>query len=80
VSQDAATQERAKLLLDEAGRGLIAVARTRQEAFQLLPDDLMKQGLLRLMALVVGHMDPVRDRVWGAQVYAIRECSTRHAR
>ena len=37
--------------------------RTREEAFQLLADDLVKEGLLRLVALVVGHLDPVRDRV-----------------
>ena len=37
--------------------------RTREEAFQLLADDLVKEGLLRLVALVIGHLDPVRDRV-----------------
>ena len=62
MGQDAATQKRAKLLLNEAGRGLIAIARTRQEAFQLLSDDLMKQGLLWLTALVLGHGVSLWDR------------------
>ena len=52
----------AKLLLDEAGRVLIPTARTREEAFQLLADDLVKEGLLRLMPLVLGHEVPDRDR------------------
>ncbi len=42
---------------------VISVNRTREEAFQLLADDLVKEGFLRLVALVVGHLDPVRDRV-----------------
>ena len=62
VRQDAAAKECAKLLLDEAGRGLIPMARTREEAFQLLADDLVKEGLLRLMPHVLGHEVPGRDR------------------
>ena len=62
MSQDAAPQERAKLLFDEAGRGLIPAARTREKAFQLFSDDLVKKSFLRLVALVVGHGVSPRDR------------------
>ena len=62
VGQDAAAKEGAKLLRDEAGRGLIPVARPREEAFQLLADDVVKEGLLRLMPRVLGHEVPDRDR------------------
>jgi len=37
------------------------VARVREEAFQLLADDLVKEGLLRLVALALGHEVPGRD-------------------
>jgi hypothetical protein len=35
----------------------------REEALQLLAHDLVKKSLLRLMALVLGHEVPDRDRV-----------------
>jgi hypothetical protein len=62
VREDAAAQERAQLLLDETGRGLISALRALEEGLQLLADDLVKQGLLRLAALVLGHEVPGRDR------------------
>jgi hypothetical protein len=34
-----------------------------ERAFQLLAHDLVEERLLRLVALVLGHLDPVRDRV-----------------
>ena len=67
VRQDAAAKERAKLLLDEAGRSLISMVRSREEVFQLLADDFVQEGLLRLVALVLCHLDPVRDRVSGCE-------------
>jgi hypothetical protein len=63
VREDAAAQEGAKLLLDEAGRGLASALRTRKEGLQLVADDLVKEGLLRLVALVLGHEIPGRDRI-----------------
>ena len=61
VRQDAATQEGAKLLLDEARDRLIAVGRAREKALEVLADDLVEEGLLRIMALVLCHEAPFRD-------------------
>jgi hypothetical protein len=58
LGEDAAAQERAKLLLDEVGRGLISAVGTREEALQLLANHLVKKRLLRLVALVVRHGRP----------------------
>ena len=57
MRQHAATQEGAKLLLDEARD----VGRAREKALELLADDLVEEGLLRVMALVLGHEAPFRD-------------------
>jgi hypothetical protein len=46
---------------DEARYRLIAVGRAREEALELLADDLVEEGLLRVMALVLGHEAPFRD-------------------
>ncbi len=62
VRVDAAAEERAKLPLDEAGRALVPALCAREEGLQLLADDLVKQGLLRVAALVLGHEIPGRDR------------------
>jgi hypothetical protein len=63
MRKHAAAKERAKLLLDEARSGLLSVRGARQEACELLANDLMKKSLLRFMALVLGHEVPDRDRV-----------------
>ena len=63
VREHATTKEGAKLLLDEARSGLLSVCGAREKAFELLANDLMKKSLLRLMALVLGHEVPDRDRV-----------------
>ena len=68
VRQDTAAQEGAELLLDETGDRLIAARSARQEAFQLLAYDLVEEGLLRLMALVLGHAAPSRDRRGGERL------------
>lgn len=62
VCENATAKERAKLLLDEARRRLLPKGRAREEVFQLLADDLVKEGLLRLVALILGHGVPFRDR------------------
>jgi hypothetical protein len=61
VREHATAKEGAKLLLDEAGSGPLSVCSAREEAFELLANDLMKESLLRLMALVPGHAVPGRD-------------------
>jgi hypothetical protein len=55
VCENATAKERAKLLLDEARRRLLPSGRAREELFQPLPDDLVKEGLLRLVALILDH-------------------------
>jgi hypothetical protein len=41
VSEDAAAQERAQLLLDEAGSGLLSAARASEKRLEVLADDLV---------------------------------------
>ncbi len=62
MREHAAAEEGAKLLLDESRCRLFPERRAGEEAFELLPHDLVKKGLLRLMALVLGHEIPDRDR------------------
>jgi len=73
VCEHATAKEGAKLLLDEAGGGLLSVRGARQEACELLADDLMKKSLLRLTALVLGHEIPDRDRVGESTEYEARD-------
>jgi hypothetical protein len=63
MREHAAAKEPAKLLLDEARSGLLSVCGAREEAFELLAHDLMKESLLRFTALVLGHEIADRDRV-----------------
>ena len=63
MREHAAAKEPAKLLLDEARSRLLSVCGAREEAFELLAHDLMKESLLRFKALVLGHEIPDRDRV-----------------
>jgi hypothetical protein len=44
---------------------MVSALRSREESLQLLADDLVKECLLRLAALVLGHEDPGRDRSRG---------------
>ncbi len=62
VREHAAAEEGAKLFLDEARGCLLPVGSSREKAFELLANDLMKESLLRFMALVLGHEVPHRDR------------------
>jgi hypothetical protein len=65
MCEHATAKERAQLLLDEAWCGLFAERGTPEEALELLADDLVEERPLRLVALVVGHAAPCRDRSWG---------------
>ena len=47
VCKDVTAKERAKLLLGEARCRLLPKGRTREDAFQLLADYLVKEGVLR---------------------------------
>ncbi|MDE0886967.1 MAG: hypothetical protein OSB70_15700, partial [Myxococcota bacterium] len=66
MREHAAAQEGAKLLLDEARGRLLPACGAREETFELLADDSMKESLLGFMAFVLGHMAPNRDRRGGA--------------
>ena len=63
VREHAAAEERAKLLLDEARSGLLSACGAREEVYESLANDLVKERLLRFMAWVLGHEIPDRDRV-----------------
>jgi hypothetical protein len=60
--ENAAIEIPADLAFDEASNGGSLLTRIGEEALELLPDDFVEKRLLRLVALVVGHVDPVRDR------------------
>ena len=66
VREYAAAEEGAKLLLDEARGRLLPACGAREETFELLADDSMKESLLGFMAFVPGHTAPNRDRRGGA--------------
>ena len=63
MRQDAAAQIGSQLLLDEARRGLLPASRAREERFEILADDLVEQGSLGLVALVLDGGASSRDRV-----------------
>jgi hypothetical protein len=62
-SEDAAIEIRADFALDEASDRRSMLARIGEARLKCLSDDFVKKRLLRLVALVVGHVDPVRNRV-----------------
>jgi hypothetical protein len=61
-SEDATIEIRADFALDEASNWGSLLARVGEEGLECLSDDFVKKRLLRLVALVVGQGDPVRDR------------------
>ena len=63
LGEDAAIEISTNFALDEASDGRSPLARVGEECLDALSDDFVKKRLLRLVALVVGHVDPVRDRV-----------------
>jgi hypothetical protein len=71
VREDAATQECAKLLLEEARRRVHPEGRAREESFQLLSDHLVEERLLRLVAPVIDHL--VRGNAPGCGLSTARE-------
>ena len=62
-SEDATIEIRADFAFNEVGDGRSLLARVREKGLEALSDDFVEKRLLRLVALVVGHVDPVRDRV-----------------
>jgi hypothetical protein len=58
VGQDPAPEVRAQLLLDEAGRRVLAFAGARQERLELFPDDRVERGLLGSVSLVTRRRRP----------------------
>jgi hypothetical protein len=56
------TKEATKLLLDKARCWMSSVCGTREKPFQLLANDPVEERFLRLMAFIVGHAVPFRDR------------------
>ena len=61
--EDSAVEVGPQLTLHESGDWRPSLVRIFEERLELLADDFMKKRLLRLAALVVGHVDPVWDRV-----------------
>jgi hypothetical protein len=78
MGEYATAEEAAKLLLDEVRCRLPSACGASEKAFQLLANDTMEERLLRLMAFVVGHAIPLRDRRGGAPLGTLgvhRRCS-----
>jgi hypothetical protein len=63
VGQDTAANEGAEFLLDEAGCRLLPASRTCEEGLEVLTYDLVEQGSLGLVALVLDGVVSSRDRV-----------------
>ena len=62
-SKDATIEIRTDFAFNEASNGRCLLACVRKKGLEVLLDDFVEKCLLRLVALVVGHVDPVRDRV-----------------
>ena len=62
-SEDSAVEVGAQFALDEVGDRRALFARIGKEGLEILSDNLVEQRLLRLVALVLCHAGPVRDRV-----------------
>ncbi len=62
-SEDATIEIRTDFAFNEASNGRSLLARVREKGLEVLSYDFVEKRLLRLVALVVGHVDPVRDRV-----------------
>ncbi len=50
-------------MLDEAWSGLLSASRACEEVLDVLADDLMEQGSLGLVALIIDGVGSSRDRV-----------------
>jgi phosphoenolpyruvate synthase/pyruvate phosphate dikinase len=62
-SEDATIEIRTDLAFNEASNGCSLLARVREKNLEVLPNDFVKKRLLRLVALVLCHSNPARDRV-----------------
>ncbi len=65
MGQDAAAKKSTELLLGEAGSGLVSTPRACEDGLEVLADDLVEQGSLGLVALILDGGVPSRDRVLG---------------
>jgi hypothetical protein len=57
--EHAAVEVGTQLSLDESRDGCTLLTSPGEEGLELLPDDFVEQRLLRLVALVLCHADPV---------------------
>ncbi len=63
MRQDAAAKKGTELQLDEARRGLLPATRASEEGLEVVADNLVEQGSLGLVALVLDGGASSRDRV-----------------
>ena len=63
TGEDTTREIGAQLALDEAGHGMLALAGAREEGLEVLPDDLVQQGLLGAVARVAGAGRPAGKAV-----------------
>jgi hypothetical protein len=63
LGENAAIEIGTYLALDEASNGCTLLACVGEEGLELPANDFVEKRLLGLVARVVGHVDPVRDRV-----------------
>jgi len=57
------SNEGTELLLDKGGSGLISASCASEEGLEVLSDDLVEQGVLGLVALILDGAGSSRDRV-----------------
>jgi len=62
-SEDATVEVGTEFAFDEASNWCSLLARVGEEGFEVLTDDFVEERFLGLVARVVDHVDPVRDRV-----------------
>jgi hypothetical protein len=61
--ENPAGQVSTQLALDEACDGSALITGASEKTFEILSDDLVKKGALRMVALVFDEWVPERDRV-----------------
>jgi hypothetical protein len=62
VGEDSAANEGTKLLLYEAGSGMLAASCACEEGPEVLANDLVKKGSFGIVTLVLDGVAPSRDR------------------
>ena len=63
LGENAAIEIGTDFAFDEASDGCSLLARVGEECLEVLSDDFIEKSLVWLVTLVVGQLDPVRDRV-----------------